>query len=69
MDILTLEPSFEYHVQIFSRGAWKDKIILSDLEEANEKCEEMALVTLERCRVLRIDYLPIKIYHYARKRS
>lgn len=64
---MTLKPSFEYHVQIFTRGAWKDKFIFSDLEEANEKCQQMAFETLERCRVLRIDYSPIKIYHYALK--
>lgn len=69
MDILTLEPSFEFHVQIFTRGAWKDKMVFDDLKEATLQCEQLALHTLERCRVLRIDYSPIKIYHYAFKRS
>lgn len=65
-EIMTLEPRFEFHVQIFSRCEWKSKHVVSDLVEAEELCTQLALRTLDRCRVLRIDYTPIKIFCYAR---
>lgn len=64
-EVMTLEPRFEFHVQIFSRCAWKTKHVVSDLLQAEELCKQLALRTLERCRVLRIDYSPIKVFLYA----
>lgn len=57
-----MDKDFIYILQVFSRNDWRDKFQDKDLTKLSEMAESLSRITLERYRIIRIDFETISLY-------
>lgn len=57
-----MEKDFVYIFQVWSRGSWRDKYSGKDLESLSELAKEWSRISLEKSRVIRLDFETITFY-------
>lgn len=57
-----MDKDFIYILQVFSRNDWRDKFQDKDLTKLSEIAESLSRITLERYRIIRLDFETISLY-------
>lgn len=57
-----MEKDFIFILQSFSRGKWCDKFSDKDLVKLSDMADSLFRITLERWRIIRLDYETVRTY-------